>query len=68
MLDKDFAILKDTMKCHDETTSSLQSQLMVSNNKMLRQAEDWKVDAKKLMDRVDKAEHDRMDKYYKQVS
>ena len=65
VLDKDIATLKDSMKCHDEISAELQSQISVNITHMSRQKQEIDEQTTKLMERIDKAEHDRMDKYYK---
>ena len=67
-LDNDREVLKKQMKETLETVENLDCKISVYRTDYERYKKEFDAKIQKLMHRVDKAEADRMDKYYKQVS
>ena len=67
-LDTDGQVLKSKMSDVMSTLCEMDSKVDVLKNDFDRQGNDFDLKIQKLTKRIDKAEEDRMDKYYKQVS
>ena len=55
------------LKDQTEAVSTIESQLAVTQSELARQGEDFESRVEALYKRINKAEADRMDKYYTQV-
>ena len=63
-LDKDGDVVKKMCNEQNETMANLNSMVELANLQMKRLREDYSFEIEKLQKRIDKAEEDRMAKYY----